>query len=128
MSDNSSMPAEWIKKAESDLKSARILLASGESCMDTVCFHAQQTAEKCLKALLTESGTPFRKIHDLDILLQLTGDAEMQPYRQGCVMLSTYAVEARYPGDYVEPEQEEATEAVRIASMIYELAKKKLDL
>ena len=43
----------WIKKAESDLKTAEHTLTLKENCpFDTVCFHAQQCAEKYLKALL----------------------------------------------------------------------------
>jgi len=122
-----SMPSEWIRKAENDLISARVLLlAEDGSCSDNVCFHAQQVVEKSLKALLIVKGIVFRKIHDLDILLQQADDADLQGFREGCVMLSTYAVESRYPGDYVEPEREEAEEAVRIATEIFELVKNKL--
>jgi hypothetical protein len=39
--------------------------------------------------------------------------------------LNSYAVDARYPGDYVEPEQEEAEVALRMAIEIYEIALKK---
>lgn len=43
----------WIKKAEGDLKTAEHALTLKERCpFDTVCFHAQQCAEKYLKALL----------------------------------------------------------------------------
>lgn len=43
----------WIKKAEGDLKTAEHTLTLKERCpFDTVCFHAQQCAEKYLKALL----------------------------------------------------------------------------
>jgi HEPN domain-containing protein len=34
-----------------------------------ICFHAQQCAEKYLKARLTEANIPFIKTHDLPSLL-----------------------------------------------------------
>ena len=38
---------EWLDKAENDLKNAAHTLEMGEACpTDTVCFHAQQCAEK----------------------------------------------------------------------------------
>ena len=42
---------EWIGKADNDLKTAAQTLKLGADCpTDTVCFHAQQCVEKCLKA------------------------------------------------------------------------------
>lgn len=36
---------------------------------DGICFHAQQCAEKYLKAVLAEAGLPVVKTHDLTALL-----------------------------------------------------------
>lgn len=48
-----SVVREWVVKAENDLKNAAHTLKMGEAGpMDTVCFHAQQCAEKYLKASL----------------------------------------------------------------------------
>jgi HEPN domain-containing protein len=38
---------------------------------DGICFHAQQCAEKYLKAKMVEAGKPFSKTHDLEVLLNL---------------------------------------------------------
>src|SRR3990167_10955370 len=63
---------EWIVKAENDLKNAANTLKMGEDCpTDTVCFHAQQCAEKYLKALLVWKGIPFPKTHDLPSLMAI---------------------------------------------------------
>ncbi len=63
---------EWVQKAENDLLNADHTLLLGDNCpYDTVCFHAQQCAEKYLKALLAFRGIPFPKIHDLVELLLL---------------------------------------------------------
>jgi HEPN domain-containing protein len=51
---------EWTQKAEGDLATARREL---RACLapnfDAACFHAQQCAEKYLKALLQEMETPY---------------------------------------------------------------------
>jgi len=42
------------------------------------------------------------------------------------LILNSYAVETRYPGEYCEPEHADAEEALRIASEMFGLAKRKL--
>jgi HEPN domain-containing protein len=50
----------WVEKAESDLKNAALALRAGHDCpADTVAFHAQQCAEKHLKAVLVFAGIDF---------------------------------------------------------------------
>jgi HEPN domain-containing protein len=42
----------WMRKADNDLKTAKDELNTEEPATDTICFHAQQCAEKYLKAFL----------------------------------------------------------------------------
>lgn len=67
----------WIGKAGNDLQAAQlIMMAPGALPYDIVCFHAQQAAEKCLKALLTFYGIPFPRTHDLpELVLLLPADS-----------------------------------------------------
>jgi HEPN domain-containing protein len=118
---------EFLRKAEQDLGSARLLL-TGDNLFDSVCFHCQQLAEKSIKALLTHHSIRFKKVHDLDVLLELLNDPDFNHVRRNAIKLNQYAVDTRYPGDYGEPEQGEAEEALRISIEIYDLVKKKLDL
>ena len=63
---------EWVTKAESDLRAAVYLLDPRvEQPTEAVCFHAQQCAEKYVKALLVFRGTDFLKTHDLEKLTAL---------------------------------------------------------
>lgn len=66
------LTAEWVQKAEGDFATAgrevRVRVAPN---YDAVCFHAQLTAEKYLKAILQESGQPIRPTHSLADLLAL---------------------------------------------------------
>jgi HEPN domain-containing protein len=89
----------WIHKAENDLRNIALVLPADDCPYDTVCFHAQQAAEKYLKAALTFLGIPFPKVHDLDELLErLPGDASVPVARDNLTELSQLAVAPRYPG------------------------------
>lgn len=57
----------WLTKAESDSANARLCLAAGQS-LDTVCFHAQQAAEKNLRAYPTAFEIEFPFIHNQEAL------------------------------------------------------------
>lgn len=66
---------QWVEKAEEDLTNAEYTLTLREKCpLGTVCFHAQQCAEKYLKALLTLHAVPFPKTHHLPELLPTSPD------------------------------------------------------
>ena len=119
---------DWMKKAEHDFKSAKIILSSGEEIYDSVCFHAQQVAEKALKALFTARHIEFPKTHNLLLLSNLLQDADLLKFNEDLESLTKYAVESRYPGDYVEPGHEEAQKALDTATQVYNLVKQKLGL
>ncbi|MBI4778379.1 HEPN domain-containing protein [Candidatus Desantisbacteria bacterium] len=38
----------WFKKADNDLKNAKIVIEAEDAPVDTVCFHCQQSVEKYL--------------------------------------------------------------------------------
>ena len=64
--------SQWVEKAEHDLRNAEHTLTLQEDCpFDTVCYHAQQCAEKYLKAFLISKSQDFPRTHDLRLLLQL---------------------------------------------------------
>jgi HEPN domain-containing protein len=63
---------EWVEKAEGDKDTAqRELRARLRPNYDAVCFHAQQTAEKYLKAWLQESSQDIPRTHHLIDLVSL---------------------------------------------------------
>ena len=55
----------WFRRAELDLRVARLALAEDADLVDAAAFHLQQVAEKTLKGLLAAHAVPFRKIHRL---------------------------------------------------------------
>jgi HEPN domain-containing protein len=92
---------EWISKAEGDFVSAgRELRARKDPNYDSACFHAQQCAEKYLKARLMEANIPFRRSHDLLMLLNLVLPIEpsWQALMPQLSQITIFAVDFRYPG------------------------------
>ena len=92
---------EWIEKAEEDWVSLlRSYRARKKPSYNVACFHAQQGAEKYLKARLVEAGITFPRTHDLLLLLSLILPVEpswgvLQPELD---TLNKYAIAYRYPG------------------------------
>ena len=54
--NNPDDPQTWIAKAENDLLNIRNNLSAPQVPWDTICFHAQQAAEKLLKAFVVSRG------------------------------------------------------------------------
>lgn len=126
MREPESNHASWVEKAEHDLLVIRNNLAADEVPWDMVCFHAQQAAEKLLKAFLVRGGRLPPRTHDLVALLGDCVDlqAGLESLQDDCGLLTIYAVEPRYPDDFREPEETEAGRAyeaaLRIRSAILE--------
>lgn len=117
------LTTEWIQKAEGDLATARReLRASTAHNFDAACFHAQQVAEKYLKALLQEAEIPFGKTHNLSLLLDLLKDNHpgLELLRPTLAILNAFAVEYRYPGESAD--KEVARQAVRLAEEVKQAA------
>jgi HEPN domain-containing protein len=92
--------AEWVAKAEDDLNTAAHTLKLGRaSPTGTVCFHAQQCAEKYLKAYLVSRAVPFPKTHEIEGLVSLMPDGARPSLSvEEQSLLTEYAVGPRYPG------------------------------
>ena len=96
---------EWVLKAEGDFTTAmREYRARKSPNYDATCFHAQQCIEKYIKAALIADQTPFRRIHDLEVLLDLAlvKHPLWESMRLDTQLLTQYAVQFRYPGETAE--------------------------
>ena len=63
---------EWVDKAEADYHSTnREYRARKHPNYDATGFHAQQSIEKYLKAILQLKNIRFEKVHDLLALMKL---------------------------------------------------------
>lgn len=116
----SAVAGEWVAKAESDLKAAVYMLEMDEECpADTVGFHAQQCAEKYLKAFLVLKEIDFPKTHDIEKILALfPEDVRLPVSVEEQRTLTNYATVTRYPGDYEPVTLFEAKRAVLIARRV----------
>jgi HEPN domain-containing protein len=92
---------EWINKAEGDWAATNLLFRARRNFnYDATCFHAQQCAEKYLKARLEDAGVRAGKTHDLVKLLSLILSVEpsWKVLREDLILLTDFAVDYRYPG------------------------------
>jgi len=120
---------EWLDKAEGDFATAeRELKVTTDPNYDAVCFHAQQCAEKYLKARLQESNIAFGKTHDLSLLLDMAVSIEpaWDVLRADLQTLSTFAVAYRYPGDTAG--EDDAREAVEKCKNFRQVMRRSLGL
>ena len=118
--ENVKVAAEWVDKAENDLKNAVHTLKMGTDCpTDTICFHVQQCVEKYLKALLVLKGSDFPKTHNIANLLELLPPSVRPPITEHEQdTLSEYATVTRYPGEYEPISLAEARKAVALARRV----------
>lgn len=93
---------EWVRKAEADRAAAEVCLKQSGRIGDLseiACFHAQQCAEKYLKALIAKAGKAPPRTHELEALARMIGTAaRARLARQDLERLNAYAVDIRYPG------------------------------
>jgi Uncharacterized conserved protein related to C-terminal domain of eukaryotic chaperone, SACSIN len=115
----------WLSKARTDLALATVVLEKGPDMDPWVgCFHAQQAAEKALKAVLVARGVEPPHIHDLgalaavmpdDLSLDVSGDdlGDLTTYATGAGYVLDAGIEAE------DPSWAEAERAVVVAGRLY---------
>lgn len=95
-------PMAWVAKAEEDWQLARASIRLFRKVFAYgACFHAQQCAEKYLKAILVACEARFSRSRDLRKLYE---ECEAAGVFLGIDVdaldtLTHYAVQVRYPGD-----------------------------
>ena len=114
---------EWIKKAEGDYRTAEREILAEPPNYDAAAFHAQQSAEKYLKARMMEAGIVFPKTHDLTSLVRLIppSEPEWEALRPKLDALTSLGIEVRYPG--VAADAEDAQEALETARIVRSLVR-----
>ncbi len=122
---------QWVSYADEDL---RLALAAMNFCSDEeppyrlIAFHAQQCAEKYLKAFLQEHNVRFSHAHPLIDHLELCREveAEFAVLDADLRELDGYAVRVRYPG--VEVTLEMGREALAAAGRVRDFIRQRLSL
>ncbi len=112
----------WIREAEEDLDSARILHEHGK--YRGACYHSQQSVEKVLKALIIEKGRRPERTHDIVELANAVrqGGWPLDFAVDEAVFLNS-VYRSRYPAEegllpYGEPTREDAARALRAADQV----------
>jgi HEPN domain-containing protein len=95
-------------------------LALAEGIHNQVCFHAQQCAEKAIKAWLEQQGHAIPRTHRMADLLALLPHALMAGVADGLLLLDRFYIPTRYPdalpnGVLGLPTQDDAQEALGLA-------------
>ncbi len=113
-------PLEWLNRARSNLARAKADINLPGIYLEDLCFDAQQTAEKAIKALLLFRGSAFPFVHDLAELitvLQQSGQ-DVPASVAEAARLTRFAVETRYPSLAEPVTREDYDRAIAIATEV----------
>ena len=118
MKNHEDLARGWWRKGDSDLANAQMCLDAGRA-LDTACFHAQQAAEKYLKAYLSSNKRDFPFIRNLAALVEMCkgADESFSQISEPAQLLTPYAVSARYDEDFW-PDPDTTREAVQQATVM----------
>jgi HEPN domain-containing protein len=106
---------EWIKRAKSSLELAHAQIIQYIYYED-LCYQSQQAVEKALKGLLIFYGVEPEYTHNIEILLnEVKKFTDIPENVKEAALLTNYAVQTRYPGEYDEITKEEYENCLRIA-------------
>lgn len=93
----------FLRLAKRDQTAFVALLNSSAVDLAVACFHAQQAAEKALKAVISLHGLEYRRTHDLEELAGTLADVGIVPPVGEIELryLTPYAVEFRYDDETI---------------------------
>ncbi len=126
--DMNPLTSEWIELAEEDHTIARLIQREQLAIRNGMCFHAQQCAEKYLKAWLQENNIPIPRTHNLEELLNLILPTipSWHSWKTDLAVLSKHAVNTRYVGQ--SPTAADAENAMRICEKVRQAVRAELKL
>ncbi len=111
---------QWLSLADEDLNLASHALGLGaKSPYRLIAYHAQQCAEKYLKAFLVYNNVDFPYTHNIRRLLKFCAELATWPQNlTNAEELTPYAITARYPGEEEEVSEAEAKRAIELARQV----------
>lgn len=118
------VPSGLLDLATADLDTARRLIVPG--LYHNACYHAQQTAEKALKAVLLHEITTFPKTHDLSRLVDAirVSQPTFPEFALESAVLNEYAVDMRdEPEVLTDVDMDESKAAIGYAETILDYAR-----
>ena len=124
--NNSEKIEDWLKRSNSNLARAEAGKVSSEVLYEDLCFDIQQAVEKVFKALCIKEGIDFPRTHNIEFLIEKLEKkgVKIPENIKKAKMLTEYAVETRYPGDYDPVEEDEYKEMLKIGQDVIKWIKK----
>lgn len=118
---------KWLRYGDDDLRLARHGLKLQNGPNHLIAYHAQQCAEKHLKAYLVLRGVDFPFTHNIARLLELCSEqGSWADSLREAEVLTPFAVTTRYPGGIEEVTRGEARHAIRIAEQVRQVVRQVL--
>jgi HEPN domain-containing protein len=120
--------SEWLQRAKSNMARAKAGKVSSEILYEDLCYDAQQAVEKALKALCILHEILFPKTHDIAYLMELLekGSVPIPEDLYKARILTGYAVETRYPGEYEPVNEDDYLNAVALAEKVVKWVEKRM--
>lgn len=119
----------WLFRAKEDIAVIDSLFNTDPVLYaSTICFHAQQSVEKLLKAYLIHHNVDFPGTHDVDYLLQECKKIDSKDFDIDPGSLSDFSVSIRYPDDFYIPDKDETIQYRAIAHTIEVIVDMKIKL
>lgn len=118
----------WMRKAQHDLDSAKVLSTADQPILDTAIYHCQQAAEKALKGYLASREREVPRVHDLGLLVRQAAqiDPEFLQWEDAGDQLTPYSTLFRYPGETTDPDLAEVNEAIALAEKLLQFVLSKV--
>lgn len=116
---------QWLEFAKTDLLACERTL-NDDMLTNIVAFHAQQTVEKCFKAIIEENGRHLPRIHDLTRLFsQIFEEVDFEVDLAYLQVLDSVYTTSRYPSDLGlmpdgKPSKELVAQLYQFAKNVYE--------
>jgi HEPN domain-containing protein len=122
---------QWLHRAAADLAAATLLLGDDRIDPELAGYHAQQAAEKALKAILVQRSADVPRTHDLArlraLVLAVTGaDAVTHlPATSLLASLTDLGISGRYPGIDADlmHDRDEIAAAIALAAAVVAVAR-----
>jgi HEPN domain-containing protein len=118
---------ERYEKAEQGILAADIVAEANPMLYDVAAFHAQQCAEKYLKAFLVFNELFPPEVHDLNQWIDLAKgfDSSFEELRE-VESLSKYSVRTRYPADFAVDTQQQINDILTLAKRVKDFVRQKI--
>jgi HEPN domain-containing protein len=120
---------DWLAKAQQDLRASKELFKLEDDLLGISAYHAQQCAEKTLKAYLSFKNQSIQKTHNLVVLVELCKkfNFNFNKFLNDAAVLNPYSSKFRYPDDILAPERSDVEIAINISNKIMNFVKKEVN-